>query len=164
MRVKTLSAVCSLALSLLFVLPSVALGQQGAAGDLVREINEALAANPTSNGSYAISIDGTGKLVATKRDASGELARWEMYFEDVASVEQTDTGQVYLNCDDGVGRCAKFVCNGVVANFAGCVRGDAAAARAVYSDALELEYAYDTRAMRTIAEAFDGLMALDLGM
>jgi len=59
MRTRTLTAVCSLALSLLLVLPGVALGQQRAAGDLVREINEALAANPAMHGSYEISIDGS---------------------------------------------------------------------------------------------------------
>jgi hypothetical protein len=164
MRFKTQSAVCSLALSLLLVFPGVALGQQRAAGDLVREINEALAANPTMYGSYEISIDAGGKLVAQQRDGSGVVSSWEMYVEDIKSVTQTDTGQVYLNCSDDVGRCAKQTCNGVVANFDGCIRGSGAAVRSSYSDALELEYAYDTRAMRTIGAAFDGLLALDLGM
>ncbi|MFV1986126.1 MAG: hypothetical protein ACC682_02505 [Gemmatimonadota bacterium] len=164
MRTRTLSAVCSLALSLLLVLPGVALGQQRAAGDLVREINEALAANPAMHGSYEVSIDGSGKLIAEQSDASGVVSRWEMYFEDIESVTQTDAGQVYLNCSDDVGRCARQVCNGVIANFDGCVREDGAARRSTYSDALELQYQYDTRAMRVIGEAFDGLMSLDLGM
>jgi len=164
MRVKTLTAVCSLALSLLLVLPGVALGQQRAAGDLVREINEALAENPAMHGSYEISIDNSGRLIAEQSDGSGVVSRWEMYFEDIESVTQTDRGQVYLNCGDDVGRCAKHTCNGVVANFAGCIRGNAAGSRNSYSDALELEYEYDTRAMKSIRDAFDGLMALDLGM
>ncbi len=164
MRTRTLTAVCSLALSLLLVLPGVALGQQRAAGDLVREINEALAANPAMHGSYEISIDGSGRLVAEQRDASGVVSRWEMYFEDIESVTQTDAGQVYLNCADDLGRCARQTCNGVIANFSGCVRGNGNASRSSYSDALELEYQYDTRALRAIGEAFDGLMSLDLGM
>lgn len=164
MRVKTLTAVCSLALSLLLVLPGVALGQQRATGDLVREINETLAQNPTSSGSYAISIDGSGKLVAEKSDASGTFLRWEIYLEDVASVTQTGSGQVYLNCDEDVGRCARVTCDGIVANFSGCIRGEGAARRSAYSDALELGYSYDTRALRSLADAFDDLMALGLGM
>lgn len=164
MRSKTLTAVCSLALSLFLVLPGVALGQQRAAGDLVREINEALAANPTMSGSYEISIDASGKLVAQQSDGSGVVSRWEMYVEDIKSVTQSDAGHVYLNCSDDVGRCAKQTCNGVVANFDGCVRGSGTARRSTYTDALELEYAYDTRAMRTIGQAFDGLLALGLGM
>lgn len=164
MRAKTRTAVCSLALSLLLALPGVALGQQRAVGELVREINEALAQNPTSNGSYVLSIDSTGKLVAEKRDDTGVLARWEMYFEDIASVTQTDGGQVYVNCSEDVGRCARQTCNGAVANFVGCVRERGAVTRESYSDALELEYAYDTRAMRTIRAAFDELLAHDFGM
>ncbi|MDH3734198.1 MAG: hypothetical protein OEU54_11725 [Gemmatimonadota bacterium] len=164
MRVKTLTAVCSLALSFLLVLPGVALGQQRAVGELVGEINGALTQNPTSTGSYQISIDGSGKLVAEKSDGSGTFMRWEIYLEDVESVTQTAAGQVYLNCSEDVGRCARQTCDGVAAGFSGCVRGDGAARRAVYSDALELEYEYDTRAMRSLGEAFDNLMALGLGM
>ena len=164
MRVKTLTAVSSLALSLLLVLPGVALGQQRAVGEIVREINGALAAKPTSNGSYSISDDGTGKLVADKSDSSGAFLRWEIYLEDVKSIQQTDSGQVYLNCNEDVGRCARQTCNGVVANFAGCVRGEGATRQSFYSDALELAYEYDTRAMRTLEAAFHDLMALGLGM
>ena len=163
MRVKTQTAVCSLALSLLLVLPGVALGQQRA-GELVGEINAALAANPTPQGAYRIDIDSSGRLVAEQRDATGVIATWEIYMEDVESVTQSDAGHVYLNCSGDVGRCARQVCNGVVENFTGCVRGQGAARRSSYSDALELRYAYDTRALRTIAAAFDGLMALGLGM
>ena len=163
MRVKTQTAVCSLALSLLLVLPGVALGQQRA-GELVGEINAALAANPTPQGAFRIDIDSSGKLVAEQRDATGVIATWEIYMEDIESVTQSDAGHVYLNCGGDVGRCAKQVCNGVQENFTGCVRGNGAARHSRYSDALELRYGYDTRAMRSIAAAFDGLMALDLGM
>ena len=159
MRAKSLTAVCSVALSLLLVLPGVALGQQRT-GELVREINDALGANPTSTGAYAISIDGSGKLVAEKRDASGVLSRWEMYLEDISSFSLTDSGQLYLNCDEDLGRCVRVQCNGVVANFSGCVRGTGSARETMYTDALELAYQYDTRARRTLAEAFDGLMAM----
>lgn len=164
MRVKTLTAVSSLALALLLVLPTVALGQQRAVGEIVREINGALAANPTSNGSYSVSVDGSGKLVAEKSDASGAFLRWEIYLEDVKSIQQTDSGQIYLNCTEDVGRCARQTCNGVVANFNGCVRGQGSARESFYSNALEIGYEYDTRAMRTLEAAFHDLMSLGLGM
>jgi len=164
MRVTKRTAVSSLALSLLLALPGVALGQQRSVGELVGEINEALAQNPTSSGAYQLSIDSSGRLVAEKRDNTGVLSRWEMYFEDIASVAQTDGGQVYLNCGDDVGRCARQTCNGAMANFVGCTRQSGAAGRRSYSDALELEYAYDTRAMRAIKAAFDELLMHDLGM
>lgn len=163
MRIKTRTAVCSLALSLVLVLPSVALGQQRAVGELVTEINAALAANPTPSGSYQLSIDSFGRLVAEKNDATGVLARWEIYFEDIGSVVQTTSGQVYLNCADEVGRCARQTCNGLYQNFTGCVRADGSALRTRHSDALELEYGYDTRAMRALATAFEELLSHDLG-
>jgi len=151
-----------LALALLLVVPGGALGQRRAVGELVREINAALAANPTPSGSYQLSIDAAGKFVAEKTDATGVLVRWEMYLEDLDSVEQTTSGQVFLNCSKELGRCARQSCNGVYENFTGCVRGDGIW-RAHYADALELEYRYDTRAMRTLEAAFDELLLQDLG-
>ncbi len=163
MRAKTGKAVCSLALSLLLALPSVALGQQGAAGELLREINDALASNPSADGLYQLRIGAQGALVAEVSDDAGVVSRWEIYAEDIVSVTQTRSGQVYLNCDGDLGRCARQTCDGVYENFVGCVRGDGAS-RPRYSDALELQYGYDTRVMRILDSAFDRLMALNLGM
>lgn len=162
MRVRTRTAVCSLALSLLLVLPSVAQGQR-AVGELVGEINEALAQNPTSSGAFQLRVESNGVLVAEQRDGTGVISRWEMYLEDIASVSQTRAGQAYLECADDLGRCVRQTCNGVYANFSGCVRGTSAAADPRYTDALELQYAYDTRALRTIQTAFDELLMHDLG-
>jgi len=162
MRPTTLTAVCSLALALPLIVPGAARGQQRAVSQLVREINAALAANPTPSGSYQLSLDASGKFIAEKSDATGVLARWEMYFEDLGSVVQTTSGQVYLECTDEVGRCARQTCKGVYENFAGCVRADGVW-RAHYSDALELKYRYDTRAMRTLEAAFGELLSQDLG-
>lgn len=163
MRARTRTAVCSLALSLLLVLPSVAQGQR-AVGELVGEINEALARNPSPNGAYQLRLESDGVLVAEQRDGTGVISRWEMYLEDIGSVSQTRAGQAYLECADDLGRCVRHTCNGVYVNFAGCVRnGSAAVAGPRYSDALELQYAYDTRALRSIASAFDELLMHDLG-
>lgn len=162
MRAKTLTTVCSLALSLLLVLPGVALGQR-AAGELVGEINEALAENPTPHGVFQLRIESDGVLVAEQRDGSGVISTWEMYVEDIASVTQSQSGHVYVNCDEDLGRCARQVCSGVYENFVGCVRGSDGPVARRYSDALELAYAYDTRAMRAIDAAFEELLARELG-
>lgn len=162
MRVRTRNAACSLALSLLLVLPSVAQGQR-AVGELVGEINEALAQNPSSNGAYQLRLESNGVLVAEQRDGSGVISRSEIYLEDIASVSQTRAGQAYLECADDLGRCVRHTCNGVYVNFNGCVRGSGTAASARYSDAVELQYAYDTRALRSIQNAFDELLMHDLG-
>ena len=164
MRTWTRTTVCSLALSLLLVLPGVALGQQRAIGQLVSEINEALSQNPAPTGLFHLEIDGSGKLIAEQRDDSGVVARWEMYFEDIASVTQTTAGQVYVNCADDVGRCVRETCNGVYVNFLGCARARGEAEGTRYSDALVLGYGYDTRAMRTIEAAFEDLLSHDPGM
>ena len=161
MRAKTCTAICSFALTSLLLAPGPVWGQNRGVSHLVREINEALAANPTPSGSYQLSLDASGKFIAEKTDAEGVVARWEMYFEDLGSVVQTTSGQVYLKCSDAVGRCARQSCNGVFENFTGCVRGGETW-RSHYSDALELEYRYDTRAMRTLEGAFEELMAQDL--
>jgi len=162
MRVTTRTAACSLALSFLLVLPSVAQGQR-AVGELVGEINEALARNPSTTGAYQLQLESNGVLVAEQRDGTGVISRWEMYLEDIASVSQTRAGQAYLECADDLGRCVRHTCNGVYVNFSGCVRGTpAAAAGPRYSDALELQYSYDTRALRTIQTAFDELLMHDL--
>jgi hypothetical protein len=162
MRANTRTVVCSLALSLLLALPTVALGQQRAVGTLVSEINEALAGNPSPSGTFRLDIDSTGKLVAEKRDATGVIARWEMYFEDIATVAQSSAGHVYVECSDEFGNCVKETCNGAYANFMGCVRGSGSAQRR--TDALVLEYGYDTRAMRSLKGAFEELLMHDLGM
>ena len=162
MRAKTRTAVCSLALSLLLVLPGVALGQQRAVGELVREINDALASNPSPYGLYQVELEANGLLVAEISDDAGPFARWEMYVEDLVDVTQTRSGQVYLVCDEEYGRCARQVCDGSFANFAGCVR-DGDGARVRYADALELQYGYDTRVLRALDRAFEELMMHDLG-
>jgi len=163
MRVSTRTAVCSLALSLLLALPSVALGQQGAAGELVREINDALASNPSLYGTYQLRVGPNGLLVAEVSDANGVVSRWEMYAEDIVSVTHTRSGQVYLNCDEDLGRCARQTCEGVFENYAGCVRARGSAERPRYSDALELQYGYDTRVLRILDEAFGELLSLSMG-
>ncbi len=162
MRANARTAVCSLALCLLLAVPSVALGQQGGAGELLREINDALASNPSADGLYQLRLGSQGALVAEVSDDAGVVSRWEIYVEDIVSVTQTRSGQVYLNCDGDLGRCARQTCNGVYENFVGCVRADAASGPR-YSDALELQYGYDTRVMRTLDSAFDRFMALNLG-
>lgn len=163
MRAKIGKAVCSLALSLLLALPSVALGQQSAAGELLREINDALASNPSADGLYQLRMGAQGALVAEISDDDGVVSRWEIYAEDIVSVTQTRSGQVYLNCDEDLGRCARQTCDGVYQNFAGCVRARGAS-RTRYSDALELQYGYDTRVMKILDSAFERLMALNVGM
>ena len=163
MRVTTRTAVWSLALSLLLVLPSVAQGQR-AVGELVGEINEALAQNPSPNGAFELRLESNGVLVAEQRDGTGVISRWEMYLEDIESVSQTRTGQTYVECAGDLGRCVRQTCNGAYVNFNGCIRGSpAAAAGPRYADALELQYAYDTRALRAIEAAFDELLMHDLG-
>lgn len=164
MRVTTRTAVCSLALSFLLVLPGVAQGQR-AVGELVGEINEALAQNPAPGGTYQLRLESNGVLVAEKNDGTGVVSRWEMYLEDIEGVSQTRTGQAYIACAGDLGRCVRQTCNGVYRNFDGCVRATAASVRSTprYSDVLELQYAYDTRALRTIEAAFDELLMHDLG-
>ncbi len=163
MRAKTRNAVCSLALSLLLALPSVALGQQRAVGELLREINDALASNPSMHGLYQVRMGSAGLLVAEVSDDRGVISRWEMYAEDISSVSQTRSGQVYLNCDEDLGRCARQTCDGVFQNYAGCVRARGGPALPRYSDALELQYGYDTRVLRILESAFDELLMHDLG-
>ena len=160
MRGKTCTAVCSLALTLLLALPSVALGQQGAAG-IVSEINDALASNPSSSGLYQLRMGANGSLVAEIRDGDDVVGRWEIYAEDIVSVTQTRSGQVYLNCDEDLGRCARQTCDNGFADYVGCAAGSGQT-RVRYSDALELHYGYDTRVMRILDDAFDRLMALDM--
>lgn len=163
MRATSRNAVCSLALALCFALPSVAQGQQGAIGGLLSEINDALASNPSLQGTYQLRMGSNGLLVAEINDGSGVLSRWEMYAEDIVSVTQTRSGQVYLHCDPDLGRCARQTCNGEFQNYSGCVRGSGTAAPR-YSDALELQYGYDTRVLRLLDGAFERLMSTNLGM
>ncbi|MCG8466822.1 MAG: hypothetical protein MJB57_01235 [Gemmatimonadetes bacterium] len=163
MRAKSRNAVCSLALSLLLALPSVALGQQSAAGELLREINDALASNPSVYGTYQLRLGPNGLLVADIADENGVVSRWEMYAEDVVSVTHTRSGQAYLNCDGDLGRCARQTCDGAFTNFEGCVRTRSGASRPRYSDALELQYGYDTRVLKVLDAAFDELLSLNLG-
>lgn len=163
MRVQARTAVCSLALSLLLALPSVALAQQRPVGELVREINDALASNPSPYGQYQVRMGPEGLVVAEVRDGDGVVSRWEMYAEDIVSVTQTTSGQVYLNCDEDLGRCARQTCDGVYENFVGCVRAQSPT-RPRYADALELQYGYDTRVLRILEAAFDELLMHDLGM
>lgn len=162
MRVRTRTAASSLALALLLAVPTVAQGQR-AVGELVGEINQALAQNPSPGGSYQLRLESNGVLVAEQRDGTGVISRWEMYLEDIGSVSQTRTGQAYLECAEDLGRCVRHTCNGVYVNFTGCVRGGSSAASPRYADALELQYAYDTRALRAIQTALDELMMQDLG-
>ncbi len=163
MRAKTGTAVCSLALSLLIFLPGVAHGQR-AVGELIGEINEALARNPSPGGGFQLRVESNGVLVAEKRDGTGVVSRWEMYLEDIESVEQTRAGQAYVRCSGDLGRCVRETCTGEYVNFEGCVRGRGPAMVAPrYTDALEIQYAYDTRALRTIEAAFDELLMHDLG-
>ncbi len=163
MRARSRNAICSIALSLLLALPSVALGQQSAAGELLREINDALASNPSVYGTYQLRAGSNGLLVAEISDATGVLSRWEMYAEDIVAVDQTRSGQVYLQCSEDLGRCARQTCEGEYANYDGCVRSRNGSSRPRYSDALELQYGYDTRVLRILDAAFDELLSLNLG-
>ena len=158
MRINTRTAVCSLALTVLLALPGVALGQQDAG--VIREINDALASNPSLGGTYQLRQGAEGSGVVEIRTEDGVVGRWEFYPEDIVSFSQTRSGQVYLHCDPDLGRCARQTCDAGFANFAGCAEGSGVAATR-YSDAVELHYGYDTRVMRALEDAFDRLIAMN---
>lgn len=165
MRAHARTALGLAALAFLSLAPAGALwGQQRAIGQLVGEINEALAGHPAEAGAFQVRLLADGVLEARRTDASGVVERRAIYFEDIASVTQTRRGHVFVECDEDLGDCAKQTCFGEYANWIGCTRAGRAAAEPSLrlSDVLVIEYAYDTRAYRQLEAAFDELLEYDL--
>lgn len=161
-RISTLTGLAALAF--LILVPDGSLwGQQRTIGQLVGEINEALADHPTEAGAFQLRILSDGVLEARRTDASGVVEHREIYFEDIASVTQTRRGHVFLVCDEDLGDCAREYCFGQYENWVGCTRaGGAAGPVRRLSDVMVLEYAYDTRAFRQLESAFDELLQYEL--
>lgn len=159
------AALAASAFTFLFLATAGSLwGQQRGIGQLVGEINEALADHPPEGGAFQLQLLPDGVLEARRTDASGVVERRAIYFEDIAAVTQTRRGHVFLVCDEDLGDCAKERCFGEYANWIGCRRAGRATAQPSLrlSDVMVLEYAYDTRAYRQLEAAFEELLEYDL--